>query len=234
MFFTVCIPTLNRFDNFLCVNLPKYIENPLVNEIIITDETGDDIEKITKSNIDKRKLKLYKNQKVLGPFLNKLTACRLSSNEWIALIDSDNFADERYFTIVLNYIKKLTNPKYDIISPCFAKPRFNYTHLSDKIISKNNLLSIFNYDNENRGNKSGLDVLMNTGNYVINKTIVNELNISKEVENIKYSSACDVIYFNTLLFEQLPLNIHVVKNLEYEHCVHADSIYIKTHRNFQN
>ena len=46
------------------------------------------------------------------------------------------------------------------------------------------------------------------------------------------SSACDVIYFNTLLFEQLDLNLHVVSNLEYEHVVHNGSVYIQTHKLF--
>ena len=38
--FTLCIPTLNRFDDFLSKYLPKYLENKLINEIIITDENG--------------------------------------------------------------------------------------------------------------------------------------------------------------------------------------------------
>ena len=44
--FTLCIPTLNRFDDFLSKYLPKYLENNLINEIIITDENGDDVNKI--------------------------------------------------------------------------------------------------------------------------------------------------------------------------------------------
>jgi hypothetical protein len=41
-----------------------------------------------------------------------------------------------------------------------------------------------------------------------------------------------VIYFNTLLFEQLDLNMHIVPSLEYEHRVHSGSIYTQTCKNF--
>jgi hypothetical protein len=69
-------------------------------------------------------------------------------------------------------------------------------------------------------------ILMNTGNYIINKYLIDNVDLSWETENIKQSFACDVIYFNTLLFEQLDLHLHVVPNLEYEHTKHDGSIYI--------
>ena len=74
---------------------------------------------------------------------------------------------------------------------------------------------------------------MNTGNYVLNKYLIENLNLSKEVNNINFSSACDVIYFNTLLFEQLDLKMHVVPNLVYDHVVHNGSIYLQTHTQFR-
>ena len=44
--FSLCIPTMERFDIFLSRYLPKYLANEYINEIIITDENGNDIEKI--------------------------------------------------------------------------------------------------------------------------------------------------------------------------------------------
>jgi hypothetical protein len=76
--------------------------------------------------------------------------------------------------------------------------------------------------------------MMNTGNYVINKYLINNLNITNEINNIYNSSSCDVIYFNTLLFEQLDLNLHVVPNLEYNHVVHNGSIYLQTSNQFKD
>jgi hypothetical protein len=47
---------------------------------------------------------------------------------------------------------------------------------------------------------------MNTGNYVINKYLINNIDISNELNNIQYSSSSDVIYFITL-------KLHIIKNL---------------------
>ena len=60
------------------------------------------------------------------------------------------------------------------------------------------------------------------------------LNLEMEKQHIKFSSACDVIYFNTLLFEQLDAEIHVVANLQYDHVVHDGSVYLQTRGNTGN
>ena len=38
--FTLCIPTMNRFDNFLKRNLPYFIQEPRIDQIVICDENG--------------------------------------------------------------------------------------------------------------------------------------------------------------------------------------------------
>jgi hypothetical protein len=75
---------------------------------------------------------------------------------------------------------------------------------------------------------------MNTGNYIINNYLIQNLNLQNETENIIKSSACDVIYFNTLLFEQLDLNMHVIKDLEYDHVVHSGNTYTQTCEMFRD
>ena len=42
---SLCIATMDRWD-FLKVNLPQYLTNPYISEIIISDENGHDAEKI--------------------------------------------------------------------------------------------------------------------------------------------------------------------------------------------
>ena len=69
---------------------------------------------------------------------------------------------------------------------------------------------------------------MNAVNYVLNKFLINNLNLQNETDNIQKSSACDVIYFNTLLFEQFDVNMHIVPDMEYDHVVHNGSIYMQT------
>lgn len=232
--FTLCIPTMDRFDNFLSKNLPKYLTNELISEIIITDENGNDVNKI-KNTFSNDKLKLFINEQRLGPFSNKISACSKASNEWIVLIDSDNFADNNYFLVAKKYIDdNIREEKNIILAPSFAKPNFNYSHLAGFIYKKGNFHNNKNLESSLINTSySPSTTLMNTGNYIINKYLIDNLNLSNETENIKMSSACDVIYFNTLLFEQLDLNLHVVTNLEYEHVVHNGSVYIQTHKLFE-
>ena len=134
--FSLCIPTMDRFDNFLKTNLNKYLKNEYIKEIVITDENGEDVKKIKEEFPNNDKLKLFINEKRLGPFLNKIKACQKASNEWIVLMDSDNFASKSYFEIVNNYIVNKNLLKTTILSPCWAKPRFNYSHLSGYIFKK--------------------------------------------------------------------------------------------------
>lgn len=234
--FSLCIPTMDRFDNFLNKYIDDYVNNDLIDEIIITDENGNDIEKIKNKYGDNKKLKLFKNENRLGPFLNKIKACSNAKNEWIALIDSDNFADLNYFMVAKKYIENnIINQKNVILAPSKARPNFDYSHLSGFVYKKDNFIS--NAQTEKalkKHNNAHSKCMMNTGNYILNKYLIDNIDLSNEADNIKNSSSCDVIYFNVLLFEQLDLNLHVVPNLEYEHVVHQGSIYIQTHQIFAN
>lgn len=219
---SLCIPTKNRFDTFLSNSLGKYIDflkNGIIDEIVISDETGDDNKKIQNKYGDVDGLKLFSNESILGVLLNKLKVCSYASHEFIALIDSDNFCDEQYFVSVKQYIKNTKDlSNYLILSPVFAKPRFNYTAFKDKIITKRNI---------NLYRHVGMfDCLMNTGNYVLTKNITDNIKYDKDV--LFYISACDVIYFNVLAFEQFAdLQFHIL-DICYDHAVHSDSEYLKT------
>lgn len=223
--FSLCIPTWERFDSFLKHNVPKYLENELIDEIIISDENGSDVKKLNEF-FKNDKIKTYVNSEQLGPLLNKLKACSYAKNEWIVLMDSDNFADENYFKVAKKYIEEnITNEKNVILAPSFAKPEFNLTVYAGMVIKKGPIAQFKQVDKRR-------ELLLNCGNYVVNKFLIDNINLVGEEENIKKSSACDVIYLNTLFFEQLDLNMHVVKGLEYEHVVHNGSIYVKTCSNY--
>lgn len=228
--FTLCIPTMDRFDDFLINNLPKYLFNTYIDEIIITDENGNDANKIKNAFPDNEKIKIFVNETRIGPFLNKLRACSFAKNEWIVLMDSDNFAPDEYFLKAQDYIETVCKDQKNIIlAPCFASPNFNYSHLGGFIYQKGcfNTNKIMEQQTIKSNNNSSV-VLMNTGNYVINKYLINNLNLTNECNNIQYSSACDVIFLNTLLFEQLDLKMHVIPGMVYEHVVHNGSIYSQT------
>jgi glycosyltransferase involved in cell wall biosynthesis len=223
--FSICIPTYERYDNFLCKILEKYIINDLVDEIIITDDSGNDIEKIKKS-FNSEKLRLFKNEKRLGIFFNKLECCKYAKNDWIALLDSDNFADKDYFQRAENYIKSNTLTDSCILAPSFAKPNFDYRFLNDQIIKKDNLKDFLN-------NNNLFETFLNTCNYVLNKSLVEKL-IVNEPESKIYESPTDSLLFLILYFEQRELEIHVLRDMHYDHKVHDDSTFLKTYNLYKN
>lgn len=228
---SLCIPTMKRFDTFLQKNLISYIVSltkNIIDEIIICDETGEDYEKIMNLfgdviNNDPR-IQIHKNDSILGVFKNKLKVCSFAKHKYIALIDSDNFCDEKYFITAKEYIQKneCNFPSSIILSPSFAKPKFSFKDFENNIITKHNI-------NQYMQHYIFL-TLLNTGNYILTKS---------SIENIIYDdsimhkiTACDVIYFNLLLFQQFEdLEFHIVKNLEYSHVVHEGSTYLNTIQN---
>ena len=215
--FSLCIPTWIRFDDFLSKSLANYIDNSYIDEIIICDENGNDVEKIRQS-FSSKKLKLFINDKQLGPFLNKLKCCKFARNEWIVLLDSDNFADVGYFEAANAFItKEQIIRKNIILAPVFARPSYDFSNLLGIPITtqtiKNNEIS---------------KLLLNTGNYVINKYLVDHIDITHEFELIEKSSACDVLLFNILLLEQLNMHMYIVPNMSYIHTRHSGSIYLTT------
>jgi hypothetical protein len=128
--------------------------------------------------------------------------------------------------VAKDYLEKnhITQQKNCILAPSKARPNFDYTNLNNIVFYKNG----FHPESEN------LLCCMNTGNYIINKHLIENLQLSQETDNISKSSACDVIFMNTLFFEQLDLNMHIVPHLEYEHVIHSGSIYTNTCNDFRD
>lgn len=223
--FSLCIPTYERYDEFLSKTLDKYISNNLISEIIITDDSGNDVDKI-KNSFHNDKLRLFKNEKRLGIFFNKLECCKHASNKWIALLDSDNFADDDYFKKAEEYIKSNTLKDTCILAPSFAKPNFDYRFLENTIITKHNL-------NENFKKYEIFSTFLNTCNYVLNKSLLENLVIDDPTSKI-YESPADSILFLIMYFEQTDLEIHILKDMHYDHRVHDDSTYLKTYQQYEN
>lgn len=228
---SLCIPTMNRFDTFLHNYLKKYVEyleNKIIDEIVICDENGEDYNKILnyydefmKKNTNFR---IYKNDAVLGVFKNKLRVSSLAVNKYIALIDSDNFCDDNYFINAKKYILQNENKfsNHFILSPSFAKPNFNFKHFENLIITKENVKNYFCSYPE-------FATLLNLGNYIISKDVIENVKYDAYDSIIYKVSACDVVFFNLLCFQQFEdFQLYIVKDLEYEHVVHNGSTYINT------
>jgi hypothetical protein len=224
---SLCIPTMNRFDTFLKNYLQfylQYLKEGIIDEIVICDETGDDYQKIINTFGIVPNFKVVKNDSVLGVFKNKLKVASLASSDYIALIDSDNFCNSQYFNTVKKYIyeKKHLFSNAIVLAPSFAKPNFNYKQFENAIVTRSNFKDFYYNGN--------FETLLNTGNFVFNKYIIDNIKYDDSVMNV--ITAADVLYFNLLAFLQFQdFQIHVVENLEYEHVVHGGSIYTNTIHN---
>jgi hypothetical protein len=237
---SLCIPTKNRYDTFLNRYMEQYVtylDKQIIDEIIVADEDGIDYDKFLNNKMYEKylncgKFRLYKNDKILGVFQNKLRVTSLAKNELVALIDSDNFCDETYFNTAREYINNNKDKlsQHFIVAPSRGKTNFNFTEYSGEIITKKNMGKFFN--------RPDFGVLLNTGNYVLRKELAVNVKYHMDKEILLQISACDVMYFLLLLFQQFDdFEFHVVNDLSYEHSVHDDSEYIKTYdkcRNFRD
>ena len=229
---SLCITTMDRFDTFLSKNLDKYLDylfDDLIDEIIISDENGNDYNKIREKYKNLMEtttnFKVYKNEQRLGVFKNKLKVCSYASNHHIVLIDSDNFPDDKYFKIVKEYIgkNKETFPQNVILAPSRSinhndAPNLNYKEFENKIITKKNIKQYLP--------NIKFQVLLNTGNFVISKTITDNIKYNSEILDI--ISGCDVVFFNLMALQQFAdLEIRVIEGLEYSHTEHNDGEYNK-------
>ena len=222
--FSLCIPTMNRFDKFLDQYLYAYLDmksSGIIDEIIVCDETGEDyrriLEKYNKGD-PSGPIQLYKNETRLGVFKNKIrVASYAKDGNFIALIDSDNFVNRNYFEVAKNYIlkKRISIHTPIVLAPIFCRPHYEFSYFNDFVIDRGTAGHYIEH--------IIFQVFMNTGNYVMTKPI----NSIKYIEeDIQKHHVYDVVHRHLITFQQIPeYCIHAVKDLEYLHVVHDDSYY---------
>ena len=216
--FSLGIATMKRWS-FLKESLPKYLQNPYIGEIIISDETGEDYDMIKSTYASEPKIKVYKNEKRLGAFLNKCTAMQKASYPWIVLMDSDNFADTSYFDELFKSFDPFQTKR--IYMPSKALPHFDYSSFSGLILTPKVLGDLIRDKKD-----TYLTTSFNTGNYVLSKIAADLLYQYKDSDLSKTIMCCDVIYANTLLLMN-GFDFYVVPNMQYDHVVHDGSFYFE-------
>ena len=217
---SLCIPTMDRWD-FLKVNLPKYLENPYIDEIVICDENGNDVKRICEI-FDNSKIRTFVNDRCLGAFFNKRKVVSLAKNPIICLMDSDNYAPLTYFHAFFKYLE--TNPWEDniVYMPAKTIPQknhsgFNYYHFAFLDITAKDAYRIVKEDQP----------FMNGGNFIVSKSLYEKAALLPEEERLgNECKALDVLLQNYLFFKRCPNTImRVVPSMEYEHIVHSGSYY---------
>lgn len=216
---SLCITTMNRWD-FLKSTIPDYLENPYIDEIVISDENGNDCREIFNHFGNNPKIKLYSNERCLGVYLNKERAVRRAKNQWVALMDSDNHAPLSFFSTVSKVID-YNNPK-NVYCPWRTIPQlthegFDFRKFLGTVITRDNISGLLT--------NSGImvEILLNTGNYVFNRDFFLSVKIPFGLEN--HTAGLDVVARNFILLKN-GVSIHIVKDMEYHHIVHSGSDWI--------
>ena len=219
---SLCIPTYRRFDKFLSINLTRYLANPYIDEIVISDENGEDSQKISAQFPNESKIKVYINESILGAFSNKNRVVSLASNDWVCLMDSDNYAPPSYFEAWITYIESNGLLSQNVYLPMFTIPQpnhngFNYTEFQNLQLDG---VSILQY------NLDQLSCMFNTGNYMFHKqNYVDSNRYLVEYHESGVKGGQDVIFKAILLFLNHSKFV-LVPNMAYEHIVHDGSLFL--------
>jgi hypothetical protein len=174
---TVAIPTMDRWDSFLSLQLPKYLNNPLIDCVVVSDENGHDIESICEAGYSENpKLRLYQNPGVLGVYGNKRQCFLRSPTEWVAVLDSDNSFEANFFEDFLVCVGRDLDEAKNTIYCAGKNVRLDIktgliedrtAHFSGIRISRDNWNTVLN--------TRGWNFLLNDGNCIWPKAVVKHL-----------------------------------------------------------
>lgn len=222
-FLTITIPTMNRWF-FLRNSLPGFLKRPEVAEVIICDETGEDIIEIMKSDLaHSPKLRCIQNERILGIYENKRKCLSMAKTDWVALLDSDNYFQDEWFESISQINKKdhtriyasadfktVNAEKLSVIETC--------SKFSGLTLNSDNWNSILE--------TAGWNFLLNDGNWVLPKKCLDLLPVSTKSSQVL---AVDALYM-LRCFVKGGYSITYIPDLSYLHMVHNDSTWIKTER----
>ena len=212
---SLVIPTYNR-TNFVIEAFAQVLNNPSIDEIVISDDFSDLEVYVNLWNLldGLPKVKLFRNDKNLGPLLNKYEAVKKCQNEWIIMVDSDNILDNDY----IEKITQLTNLYKDMLycpeelREVNGKINFTYKEFCGLIVDKDIVKKYIGGIN--------FECWMNTGNYFFNRN-----SYLKNIENNEIDtrlSLTDSVYFSYLWLRS-GNRMQIVPDLYYIHRIHKGS-----------
>jgi glycosyltransferase involved in cell wall biosynthesis len=208
---SLCITTYNRYESTI-KSFEKVIDNPYISEIIISDDHSEDSSyyNLTHRFSRNKKVKLFRNEKNIGCYLNKRKSVELASCRWVIIFDSDNEMDENYIDALR---KQLWLPNM-ILQPSYGKPVFDFREFEKEMISRFNVAEFMD--------RKMFSTMLNAHNFFINRgeylrvfdDSIEPWTSDSEWFMLKWLEAGNLIY--------------VTPGLEYIHNIHDHSHY-KTH-----
>jgi len=217
---SLCITTMDRW-NFLKKSIPDYLDNPFIDEIIISDENGNDCREIFKAFPLHPKLKLFSNNRRLGAFLNKQKVVSYAQNKWVCLLDSDNHAPLEYFVAFAKVIDETRDNVVYLPSKTIPQANhegFDYRKYIDTTITLDTVTGLL------QQNQQTTECLLQTANYIFCKDFFLSCVTPYGLEN--QCSGMDAFLRSYVLLKRGAV-LKVVKDMEYNHAVHNGSITLQ-------
>lgn len=182
----------------------------LIDEIIIQDDFSEDYDLLKPHQTEN--VKVFRNEKNLSPLLSRVNLVRNCKNDWVLLMDSDNFLEKNCF----DKIKELELDSETTYCPDFARPNFGFKVFSNVLMDMEFVKpKIPNLD---------MQIFLNTGNFLINRD--NYLKVSEKIDETFAYWAVDVIYFNYLWLSS-GYKLFCIKDYEYDHTLRGDSYWAR-------
>ena len=212
---TVAIPYYNN-EKYLEKTISLPLQSDFVSEIIIHDDCSNN-----EIIADHPKVKVYRNERNLGAFKNKYLAVSKSTNEWVYLLDSDNY----FFENSLDIVKSIKPQRGTYYSP-------SQLHLVDDGLDSSLDGRIIKYDFGtvdrskasrilNAGNGE-FEWFINTGNFFVNREdYLDAMRNIFEDSSYPYFEADAIVFSYNWL--KIGNKIDVVKDLWYNHTTRSNS-----------
>lgn len=220
---SIAIATMRRWP-FLRETLPQMLERPEVGEVILSDETGEDVAEVKKTIwASHPKLRMSVNDSVLGIYENKVKAAKLAKGPWVAILDSDNLFPESWFFVLADLLEKHNGQKILFASAEFQNINLQTGESSTPCKDFSGLT--LNAANWNRMfQRPGWNFLLNDGNWVVPREAVDCLPTTVKSSDLL---AADAI-FMTKQWIAAGYTLWYVPELVYIHTVHPGSTWILT------
>ncbi len=208
---SVAFTTHNR-TNLLYEAVEPFLNDDRISEIIISDDCSNEniIAEVWEKYSLTPKVKVHKNSVNLDCYLNKAKAIERASGEWVCILDSDNVFSKQFIDRIENLWVAGLNDR-TAYAPDFAKPHFDFRHLSGLALNKGNIAS--------KISESSTQTMLNAMNYLVNRG-----EYLRVFDRHTTPVTSDSIYQNYRWLDA-GNTIYVVPDLFYDHRVHSGSHY---------
>lgn len=183
-----------------------------ISEVVVSVEPQSNIVPLLDRLRGHGKVRVFVNDVREYVFRNKYRAIERCTNDWVVILDSDNLIDVFY----LNVLYKLCpwNRKW-VYQPEYLFPMFDARRLGGDTVDRGSVARYMNIPI--------FRCILNGMNYLVNRTEF--LAANKELFDSGFDPKCaDSLYINYNMMKA-GCAMHVVKNLQYTHTVHAGSFY---------